>query len=164
MKLEAIATLEKVWKENFKKSILVVDGEFKPEIAKSLFYGKSQKIKSTIDVGFKSHYGANLHMHNLESIVSVIEFLEMIGIIISEAQLRYAIQSKKISFNELYRRVYFIFQTLANSSSDLDIDNPYVDNQGDVYFLLKVVIGYNKGRAKFYRIWAVIGKILFENN
>jgi hypothetical protein len=78
--------------------------------------------------------------------------------------LYYAVQSKKINYNELYRRVYFIFQTLANRTSDLDINNPYAENQGDIYFLLKAAIVYNRGYAACYRLWSGIVKSLFGNS
>jgi len=66
------------------------------------------------------------------------EYLSFIGIKIRKEAINSHLEKYPDDFSKLTKRCYYIFKTLAHYGTDLNVANPYVDNNGDLFFLLRI--------------------------
>ena len=140
-------TLEKKWIENFKKCPLVnkETGGYNSNIAHQIFYGKNNPT-------FPNEYPNNLvelwkrrgEISRNAAIENIIEFFHFIGIKIHMAAINQHLEQFPDDFDKLFTKAYYIFKTLAHHADRLNIDNPYHDNGGDLYFLLRIETGQSQ--------------------
>lgn len=133
--------IEKDWIENFKKSPLVDkdSGVFQSGIAQQLFYGKQDECyPSDYPYGFTDFYNSSEGGDRATEIESLIEYLSFIGIKIREEAINNHLEKFPDDFSKLTKKCHYIFKTLAHFGTDLDTSNPFQDNNGDIFFLLRI--------------------------
>lgn len=136
-----LRSIEKKWVSNFIKTPLVDKGNmiFRSSIAYQLFYGRQ-------DDSYPEDYPANfcvfhesIDEFDQETIIeTIVEYLNFIGIKIKSGRIKNHIQRYPEDLSKLIRKSYYILKALAHYKDDLDITNPYFDNNGDLYFLLRI--------------------------
>jgi ATP-dependent DNA helicase PIF1 len=136
--------IERRWLENFKKCPLVdkASGKFRPAVAYQLFYGR-------IDHDYPSDYPHNFCDFKMtciaieleDAVDKIVEFLQFIGIRIQARLINNHLSNFPGDFEKLVNKCHYILKYLAHASEDLDVNNPYRDNNGDIYFLLRIESG-----------------------
>lgn len=53
------------------------------------------------------------------------------------------------SYQNIFKKAFYIFKHLAGYGENLDIDDPFYDNMGDLFFLLKIEDGDNGQDKQF---------------
>ena len=138
-----IKQIENIWKENFKKSPLVTDGTFNPSIARQLFYGADNDSEIPFEEGFLQ-FNDNFDISEAnEQLDKIIEYLHYIGITISKKSIKEGIAKGTISYQTLLKRAFYIFKHFSGYNENLDINDPYYDNMGDLFFFLRIEEGDN---------------------
>ena len=138
---QEIKKIERKWLENFKKSPLVDKdtGEYQSAIARQLLYGKTEdSYPSDYPSGFSKVYQELQSIERELAIESIVVFLGFIGIKIREQAILGHIEKFPEDFSKLCKKCYYILKTLAHFDDRIKIDNPYRDNNGDLYFLLRI--------------------------
>jgi ATP-dependent DNA helicase PIF1 len=133
--------IEKKWIENFKNSPLVDkdSGVFQSGIAHQLFYGKQdESYPSDYPYDFTHFFNSSDGGDRETAIESLIEYLSFIGIKIRKEAINNHLEKFPDDFSKLTKKCYYIFKTLAHYGTDLDIANPFHDNNGDLFFLLRI--------------------------
>jgi len=133
--------IEQEWVENFKKSALVNSetGVFNSKIAHQLFYGKyDDNYPSDYPHDFLNFYNICNEGDRNVLIENLSEYLHFIGIKIRLVAIKNHISKFPDDYTKLTNKCYFIFKTLAHYADDLNINNPYYDNNGDLFFLLRI--------------------------
>ena len=133
--------IEKKWIDNFKKSPLV-DKEtrtFQSEYAHQLFYGKQdESYPSDFPYDFSHFYNSCDNTDRDTAIENLTEYLSFIGIKIRKEAITKHLEQYPDDFTKLTKKCYYIFKTLAHYGKDLNVENPYHDNNGDLFFLLRI--------------------------
>lgn len=133
--------LERKWIDNFKKSPLVdkETGTFQSSYAHQLFYGKQDKsYPSDYPYDFSHFYNSCDETDLDTAIENLTEYLSFIGIKIRKEAINRHLEQYPDDFTKLTKKCYYIFKTLAHYGTDLNIANPYHDNNGDLFFLLRI--------------------------
>lgn len=137
----AIRTLERKWIDNFKKSPLV-DKEtqtFQSNYAHQLFYGKQdESYPSDFPYDFAHFYNSCDQTDRDTAIENLTEYLSFIGIKIRKEAINRHLEKYPDDFSKLTKKCYYIFKTLAHYGTELNVANPYHDNNGDLFFLLRI--------------------------
>jgi ATP-dependent DNA helicase PIF1 len=142
-----IKQIENIWRQNFKKSPLITDGTFNPSIAHQLYYGPDKDSDLPFKEGFRD-FNDNCYISDTESnIASLLQYLHFIGITISQKSISDSIASGTSSYKSILKKAFYIFKHLAGYGEDLNIDDPYQENMGDLDFFLRIEEGAN-GEAK----------------
>lgn len=131
-----IREIENNWKQNFKKSPLVSQGRFVPDIA-SKHYSSFQELK----LAFRQiiTWPDSEHVKDIDELIDeLIEHLHFIGITISRDKIIDAVDQGTYSYDKVFQKANYIFQHLSCYDEDLDINDPYYDNMGDLYFFLRI--------------------------
>lgn len=147
--MKNIRTIENQWLSNFKKSELVQDDVFKSELASSLFYGFDEEETEHINFkkGFRS-FNDNFDYSNAEmELDEFLEYLHFIGITISKESILKSVNSGNYSFHQILKKAFYLFKQLARYDDSLDINDPYHDNMGDLFFFLRIEEG-SEGEQK----------------
>jgi len=133
--------IEKLWIDNFKKTPLVKDNRFQPELAHHIYYGSGENISPQCPGNFEDFYREAYNMDVKSVIDTLIEYLHFIGITIRQDAIAKFIKNKPNNLRLVLKKAYFIFRTLAHYRSDLDVNNPYFDNNGDIFLFLTIEVG-----------------------
>lgn len=138
-----IKQIENTWRQNFKKSPLVTDGTFNPSIARQLYYGPVEDSDLPFEKGFR-YFNDNCDVSDTENnIDSLLQYLHFIGITISKRSILDGIESRMTSYQIILKRAFYIFKHLAGYDEELNIDDPYHENMGDLFFFLRIEEGDN---------------------
>ncbi|MCX6219950.1 MAG: AAA family ATPase [Bacteroidia bacterium] len=133
--------LEKKWIDNFKKSPLVDKGTgtFKSNYAHQLFYGKEDESYPSDFPDDFSHFYNSCDDTDRDSAIEILtEYLSFIGIKIRKEAILRHLEKYPDDFTKLTKKCYYILKTLAHYGTDLNVANPYHDNNGDLFFLLRI--------------------------
>lgn len=142
-----IKQIENTWRQNFKKSPLITDGTFNPTIARQLFYGPEEDSDLPFKEGFQD-FNDNCDISETENnLDNLLQYLHFIGITISKKSISEGIARGTTSYQNILKKTFYIFKHLAGYDEELDIDDPYHDNMGDLFFFLRIEEGDN-GEAK----------------
>ncbi|MBA4154947.1 AAA family ATPase [Flavobacterium sp.] len=142
-----IKQIENTWRLNFKKSPLITDGTFNPSIARKIYYGPDEESDFPFKKGFQD-FNDNCDISETEkNIDDLLQYLHFIGITISKKSISNGIARGTTSFQSILKKAFYIFKHLAGYDEELDIDDPYHDNMGDLFFFLRIEEGDN-GQAK----------------
>lgn len=136
--------VEKKWLANFAKCPLVDKdtGKFLPDIARQIFYGRnSASFPDDFPNDLETLYHNRRELSRELAIDNLVEFLHFIGIKIHLASINKHLESNPNDFDKLFLKAYYIFKALAHHGDRIDVANPYADNNGDIYFLLRVETG-----------------------
>jgi len=139
--MQNIRTIERKWIRNFSKSPLVDNDNqlFRPKIAEQLFYGRSDQSYSDEYPNDFCELNESYGEYTTEDAINyLLEFLHFIGIKIRKEAIDRHLAKFPDDIEKLFRKVYYILKALAYYEEDLDISNPYYDNNGDLYFLLRI--------------------------
>ena len=134
--------IEKRWIENFKRSPLVdkETGAFQKDYAHQLFYGKKDNTYPAYYPqnyqAFYNHCCANADVDKTLAIGHLIRYLHFIGIRIRSQVINNHLRIFPGDFLKLIRKCCYIFKTLAHKGEQVDTENPFFENNSDVYFLL----------------------------
>jgi GTPase SAR1 family protein len=138
-----IKQIENSWRQNFKKSFLVSDGKFNSAIARQLYYGPEEYSVLPFKEGFLD-FNDNCNNSEIEiKLDKILEYLHFIGITISKTSIINGIAKGKTSYPSILKKAFYIFKQLACYDEEHDIDDPYKDNLGDLYFFLRIEEGDN---------------------
>jgi hypothetical protein len=138
-----IKQIENTWRQNFKKSPLISDGTFNPSIARQLYYGPDEDSDLPFKVGFRD-FNDNCDISYTENnIDNLLQYLHFIGITISKKTISDGIASGTTSYQSILKKAFYIFKHLAGYDEELNIDDPYHDNMGDLFFFLRIEEGDN---------------------
>lgn len=136
-----LRSLEKKWISNFKKTPLV-DKEsmtFRSSFAYQLFYGRQDdSYPEDYPHDFSEFYDSAEEFDQETIIETLVEYLSLIGIKIQSERINNHLNKYPQDLSKLLRKCYYILKALAHYDDDLDISNPYFDNNGDLYFLLRI--------------------------
>lgn len=115
---------------------------FRSSLAYQLFYGRQDdSYPDDYPHDFSEFYN-NVDDFDQETIIeTVVEYLNVIGIKIQSEKINKHLEKYPGDQEKLIRKSYYILKALAHYSDDLDISNPYFDNNGDLYFLLRIESG-----------------------
>lgn len=142
-----IEQIENTWRQNFKKSPLITDGNFNPSIARQLYYGLDEDSDLPFKEGFRD-FNDNCDISDTENnIARLLQYLHFIGITISKKSISDGIARGTTSYQGILKKAFYIFKHLAGYDEELNIDDPYHDNMGDLFFFLRIEEGDN-GRPK----------------
>jgi len=136
--------IEKKWVENFKKCPLVdlESKSCKADYAHQLFYGKKDELYPINFPHDLSHWYNNHHTLDQEIVINTFtEFLHFIGIKIRKEAIIAHLNYFPEDYPKFTKKCFYIIKTLAHHGSKLNIDNPYRDNNGDIFFLLRIESG-----------------------
>lgn len=133
-----IKQIENTWRQNFKKSPLITDGTFNPSIARQLYYGPDEDSDLPFKKGFQD-FNDNCDISETENnLDDLLQYLHFIGITISKKSITDGIARGITSFQNILKRAFYIFKHLAGYDEELNIDDPYHDNMGDLFFFLRI--------------------------
>lgn len=136
--------IERKWIKNFIKSPLV-DQEsqsFKKTIAYQLFYGKdSDDYSPDYPENFFGFFGKYQDYEPGETIDQVLEFLDFVGIKINRQAVSQHLEKFPDDIHKLIKKGYYILKCLAHYKDDLNINNPFFDNYGDIAFFTRIESG-----------------------
>lgn len=133
--------IEKKWIDNFKKSPLIdkESGAFRSAYAHQLFYGKQDdSYPSYFPHDFSHFFNSCDDIDRDTALENLTEYLSFIGIKIRKEAISNHLEKFPDDFTKLTKKCYYIFKTLAHYGTDLNIANPYHDNNGDLFFLLRI--------------------------
>ncbi len=136
--------IEKKWIENFIKSPLVDSHNrtFRKNIAYQLFYGKRDvTYPLNSPHNFLEFYRNVVKADPKVAIENLVKYLSFIGIKIRTEAIFNHTEKFPDDFIKLNKKCYYIFKTLAHFGDILDITNPFNDNNGDIFFLLRIETG-----------------------
>lgn len=139
-----IKSIEKKWIDNFKKTPLVDKdrGVFIVNYSHQLFYGRQDESYSAdFPEHFLNFYNSYENTDRDVVIDHLIEFLHFVGIKIRKESITTHLNTYPDDFSKLLKKSYYIFKALAHYHEELDINNPYYDNNGDLFFLLRIESG-----------------------
>jgi len=112
---------------------------FRPKIAEQLFYGRSDQSYSDEYPNDFCELNESYGEYKTEDAINyLLEFLHFIGIKIRKEAIDRHLAKFPDDIEKLFRKAYYILKALAYYEEDLDISNPYYDNNGDLYFLLRI--------------------------
>jgi len=155
--MKNIKTIEKNWLSNFKNSELVQDNKYNSELASSLFYGFDEEVieNENFKNGFQS-FNDNFDYSSSETgIDTFLEYLHFIGITISKESILKSVNSGNYSYHQILKKAFYLFKQLARYDDSLDINDPYHDNMGDLFFFLRIEEG-SEGEEKQLTIFEEI--------
>ncbi len=138
---KTIKQIERKWIENFKKTPLVdrETGTFRSSYAHQLFYGKKDDTyPDDFPHDFSHFYNSCDKIDQETAIETLTEYLNFIGIKIRKEAIIVHLEKYPDEFDKLTKKCYYILKTLAHYGEDLQIENPYHDNNGDLFFLLRI--------------------------
>tara|TARA_B100000767_G_scaffold248031_1_gene248636 strand:- start:5517 stop:7358 length:1842 start_codon:yes stop_codon:yes gene_type:complete len=141
--MSIIKKIEKNWLKNFKNSALVKDGIYNPESANGLFYGfeESTEPSGKFELGFRA-FNDNFDFSNPEpQIEKLIAYLHFIGITLSESAINIAVTSGRYSYEQILKKAFYLLKQLTTYDMSLNINDPFYDNMGDLYFFLRLEEG-----------------------
>lgn len=142
--MPGLKAIERQWIRNFQKCQLI-DKEnnlFRPDIAHMLFYGITENDSGLDFPNNFSDVYSSYEVYELDDAVELLlEYLHFIGIMISKDAITKHLEKFPEEIEKIYRKTYYLLKSLAHYKSDLDITNPYYDNSGDLYFLLRIASG-----------------------
>ena len=142
-----IKEIENTWRQNFKKSPLITDGTFNPSIAQKIFNGSDEDSDLPFKEGFRD-FNDNCDISETENnLDSLLQYLHFIGITISKKSIEDSIAKGTTSYQNILKRAFYIFKHLSSYDEELNIDDPYNDNMGDLFFFLRIEEG-DSGQAK----------------
>lgn len=142
-----IRQIENTWLQNFKKSPLITEGTFDPSIARQLYYGPDDDSDLPFNEGFRD-FNDNCDISDTENnINSLLQYLHFIGITISKNSISVGIARGTTSFSSILKKAFYIFKHLASYDEELNINDPYHDNMGDLFFFLRIEEG-DSGQPK----------------
>jgi ATP-dependent DNA helicase PIF1 len=138
-----IKQIEKAWRDNFKKSPLVVDGVYNHALARQLFYGFEDDAETPFNQGF-SAFNNQFDFSEAETqIDKLLEYLHYIGITLTKQSVVTSISNGNNSYQQVLKKAFYVFKHLAGYDENLNIDDPYEDNMGDLFFFLRIEEGDN---------------------
>lgn len=138
-----IKQIEKTWRDNFRKSPLVVDGVFNSELARQLFYGFEDDTETPFKQGFRD-FNDDFDFSDTENQVNkFLEYLHYIGLTLSKKSITDSVSSGSNSYAQILKKAFYIFKILAGYDETLNINDPYKDNMGDLFFFLRIEEGDN---------------------
>jgi Cdc6-like AAA superfamily ATPase len=136
--------IERRWVENFKRSPLVdkATGAFQKEYAHQLFYGKKDDAyPAYYPQNFQEFYNHCCGGTNVDKGIALghlIRYLHFVGIRIRRQVINNHLRIFPNDFLKLIRKCRYILKMLATQGDQLDVDNPFLENNSDVYFLLRI--------------------------
>ena len=136
--------IERNWIRNFAGCPLV-DPEtqtFNSRYAYQLFYGQNEEsYPEEYPRNFSDLYFRCRKRQSDEAIDGMLKFLRFIGIRMKKQAVMDHLAKYPGDYEKLLRKCYYILKTLAHSTTELNVANPYRDNSGDIYFLLRIESG-----------------------
>ena len=133
--------IERKWLDNFKKSPLVdkETGTFNNNYAKQLFYGKQEDTYPADYPHDFSKFLSTCNNIDRDSVIDqLLEFLEFVGIKIKKVNIQNHLEKFPNDYSKLTNKSRYIFKELAHCDSTLNINNPYRNNSGDIFFLSRI--------------------------
>lgn len=141
--MKNIKLIEKKWLANFKNSEFVKEGIFNTKLASELFNGFSEESihYKTFGNGFQD-FSDNFDYSKQETeLERLLKFLHFIGIDISLKSLMTAIDEGLCDCQQVVKKTYYLLKQISRHPETLDINDPYYDNMGDLYFFLRIEQG-----------------------
>ncbi|MCP9764292.1 hypothetical protein [Lacihabitans soyangensis] len=130
--------IEAQWRRNFAKSELVIGGRFQPLRAKALLYGDKNESHSVFQKGYKKFYESHQFPKTDNSVWYLIQFLGKIGIQIKFDYLNKFILQEPENYLEIKKRIFFLLKSFSDADEQLDVNDPFTNNRGDIYYFLKI--------------------------
>ena len=134
--------LEKKWVDNFKNSHFVDNGAFQSSLAYQLFYGKKENYPDTLPSNFSKLYaGATVDgkiADLTKKLAELTRFLSVVGIRFSANRLEIHIDKNPGEVKSVFKRAHDILKTLAHYEENINVNDPFKDNIGELYFFLRI--------------------------
>jgi ATP-dependent DNA helicase PIF1 len=139
--MPSLQTIERKWIKNFSKSNLIDinTGLFNVDIIIYLLHNESElEYPSDFPSGFEFIYLNHNHNSLEENVEIILDFLNFIGISLRKTTVMNHLSKYPNDLEKLFRKTFYILRTLSNYDETLDLNNPFYDNNGDLYFLLRI--------------------------
>jgi hypothetical protein len=133
--------IEKTWRDNFKRCPLIVEGVFNNSIARQLYYGFDNETEANIKTGFQDFNDDFNYSDADNQVDNLLEYFHYIGITISKKSITDAVARGTYSYQQILKKAFYIFKHLSSYDENLDINDPYHDNMGDLFFFLRIEEG-----------------------
>jgi hypothetical protein len=130
--------IEAQWYRNFAKTELVIGGRFQASKARALFYGDKNESRGVFQRGYKKFCEEHQLATTDNSVWYMVRYLEKIGIDIKDEELNKFVGLAAGNFVEIQKRIYFLIKSLTTADEQLDVNDPFPDNRGDVYYFVKI--------------------------
>lgn len=134
-------TIERQWIRNFNNSAFVdkENGGFRNTYAYQLFYGKTNDLyPDNIPDNYSRFWKGYSSLENDDIIDRLIGYLKAIGIKLSKANIQLHIEKNPDDIPKITKKTYYILRQLAHAEETLKLNNPFYDNSGDIFFLLRI--------------------------
>lgn len=131
--------IEKKWLDNFKKSPLVIDNTYNSHFANQLFHGFDEENEFTgIYMGFENFHDSFDFSKPEKQLNEFLKYLHIIGITLSKRAVTDAIALGVNNYQSILKKAFYLLRQLSRYDDSLDIDDPYHDNMGDLFFFLRI--------------------------
>ena len=137
----SIKQIEIKWLQNFKESPLVSDGVYNESLAYKLFHGFEEENDPPFLVGFDDYFQIFFQSEAEDRVEKLIDYLHFIGITIKRQSIIDSVERGEYTYNQILQKAFYIFKHLSLYDDSLDINDPYHDNMGDLYFFLRIEEG-----------------------
>lgn len=141
--MKNIKLIEKKWLANFRNSEFVKDGVFNSSLASDFFNGFSEENKhfKTFGNGFKNLNDNFDYSNQASELKTLIKFLHFIGLEISLKAINNAIDTGQCNCQQIVKKTFYLLKQISRYTETLDINDPYYDNMGDLFFFLRIEQG-----------------------
>ena len=154
--------IENNWIRNFAKSQVIANGNFNTHKAKEIFYGNRIASDPYLKKGFvKFHDGYNFNRPFTE-LQAFVNYMSLIGLTIDQNAILHAVKNDGIALQEIFKKGFYILKSFADNKNTVSLENPFADNQGDVYFLLNLQLRYQHRHPAPRRYKFSFGRKLFK--
>lgn len=143
--MKNIELIQKKWLANFKNSEFVKDEVFNSSLAVDFFNGfdEDNLHYKTFGKGFKDLNDNFDYSQQETELKKLLKFLRFIGIDVSFKSINTAIDTGFCDCQKIVKRTFYLLKQISGYSNNLDINDPYYDNMGDLYFFLRIEQGSN---------------------
>lgn len=132
--------IENNWITNFKKSDLVKNNKYYKELGRGLFegYALNNEFPAEFMEGFLTfHNNFNFSEPELD-IDKFLDYLHFIGVSIRKEAITTAVLEGKCNYRQILNKALYLFKQLSFNDESLNIEDPYFDNKGDLFFFLQL--------------------------
>jgi hypothetical protein len=136
-------TIEKQWIKNFKKSPLVdqTTGSFRHSFAMHLFSGSADEDNKKFPSNYQQFYNSHYEYDRSDSIDTALRFLFVVGIRLKREKVDAHLSMRSEDYHVLLRKTFYLLRSLTRCDDKLDVDNPFAQTLGDIYFFLRIETG-----------------------
>lgn len=143
--MKNIKLIEKRWLANFKNSEFVKDGVFNSSFASCFFNGFNEEDEhfKSFGNGFQEFNDEFDYSNQDSELKRLLKFLHFIGIDVNFKSIKDAIDTGQCDCQKIVKKTFYLLKQISRYDEQLNVNDPYYDNMGDLYFFLRIAQGAN---------------------